>query len=76
MFSSPFDEFVNNSIDVRNENMYNWTNKASMSISKANWPFKATKEMHFAIVQALIDVYSKIISSIMDLFASTCMCLS
>jgi hypothetical protein len=59
IFSSPSDEFVNNSINVQNEDVYNnWTNKASMSISKASKPFMATKEMHLAIVQALIDVYS------------------
>jgi hypothetical protein len=45
-----------------------------MSISKVDRPFRVVKEMHLAIVQVLIDVYSKIGSSIADLFASTSMC--
>ncbi len=77
IFSSPSDEFVNNFIDVRNENMlYNWMDKASMSLSKAGRPFRATKEMHLAIIQALIDVCSKTRSYVADLFTSTCMCFS
>jgi hypothetical protein len=56
--------------------LYNWMNRASMFISKANRPFKAIKEMHFATIYALIDVYSKTRSSVVDLYASTCMCLS
>jgi hypothetical protein len=55
MFSSPSDEFLNNSITVQNEDMlHNWTDRASMSIFKVGKPFRATKEMHLAIVQALI----------------------
>ncbi len=35
VFSSPSSEFVNNYIDVRNEDvLYNWMDRASMSISK------------------------------------------
>jgi hypothetical protein len=30
--------------------LYNWTNRAFMSISKANKPFKVAKEMHPSIV--------------------------
>jgi hypothetical protein len=75
VFSSPSNEFLNNSIDVENEDvLYNWMNRASMSISKVDKPFLALKEMHFSTIQTLIDVYSKTRSSIMDLFASTCMC--
>jgi len=47
-----------------------------MSISKAGKPFRAVKEMHFVIVQALIDVYSKIGYFIADLFAPIGMCPS
>jgi hypothetical protein len=50
--------------------------RASMFISKAGKPFKVAKEMHLVIVQALIDVCSKIKSFIADLFASTSMCFS
>ncbi len=68
---------MNNSVDVRNENvLYNWTDKASMFISKVRKPFKAAKEMHLVIVQALIDVCSKIGSFVTDLYESTGMCLS
>jgi hypothetical protein len=56
--------------------LYNWTSRASMSISKVDMPFKVAKEVHFVIVQALIDVCSKIKSSIADLFTSTSMCPS
>ncbi len=47
-----------------------------MFISKVDKPFKATKEMHLAIVQALIDIYSKTGSSVTDLFTSIGMCLT
>jgi hypothetical protein len=51
VFSSPFNQFVNNYIDVWNEDMlYNWTNRAFMSISKVDKPFKAAKGMHPSIV--------------------------
>ncbi len=44
IFSSPSNEFVNNILDVHNEDvLYNWTDRASVSISKASRPFKATK---------------------------------
>jgi len=77
MFSSPFNGLVNKSIDVQNEDvLYNWTSRASMSISKVSMPFKALKEIHFVIVQALIDVCSKTTSSIADLSTSTSMCPS
>ncbi len=77
VFSSPFDEFVKNCIDVRNEDMlYNWTNRASMSISKVGRPFRVAKEMHIGIVQALIDVCSKVGSFIVDLSTSKNMCFS
>ncbi len=47
IFFSPSNEFVNNSIDVWNEDMlYKWTNMASMFISKAGRPFRVIKEMH------------------------------
>jgi len=50
-FSSPLNEFVNNSIDVQNEDMlYNWTNRASMSISKVGRPFRVAKEMDPATI--------------------------
>jgi hypothetical protein len=50
-FSSPLNEFVNNSIDVQNEDMlYNWTNRASMSISKVGRPFRVAKEMDLATI--------------------------
>ncbi len=45
-----------------------------MSISKASKPFRTVKEMYPYIVQALIDVYSKIRSFVVDLFTSACMC--
>ncbi len=65
VFSPTSNDFVNNFTDVRNEVvLYNWTDRASMFISKADRPFRATKEMHLAIVQALINVCSKIGSSI------------
>jgi hypothetical protein len=35
-----------------------------------------TKEMHLVTIQALIDVYSKIRSSVADLSTYTSMCLS
>jgi hypothetical protein len=47
-----------------------------MFISKVRKPFKAAKEMHLVIVQALIDVCSKIGSFVTDLYESTGMCLS
>jgi hypothetical protein len=51
VFSHHLDEFVNFFIDGRNEDMlYNWTDRASMSISKDGRPFKAIKEMHPSIV--------------------------
>ncbi len=75
IFSSPFNEFVNNSIDVRNEDMlYNWIERASMFISKANKLFKATKKMHLSIFQALINVCSKTRSFVVNLSPSTSMC--
>jgi hypothetical protein len=75
--SSPSNEFVNNFIDVWNEDvLYYWTNRASMSISKASKPFGATKEMRHVIVHALINVCSKIGSFITDLSTSTSMCYS
>ncbi len=47
IFSSPSDKFVNNSIDVQNEDvLYNWMDKAIMFISKVDKPFKVAKEMH------------------------------
>jgi hypothetical protein len=65
------------SIDVWNEDVLcNWMDKASMFVSKADKPFEAIKEMHPSTIQALINVCSKIGSSIMDLFASTNMCSS
>jgi hypothetical protein len=68
---------LNKSIDVQNEDvLYNWTNMASMSISKVGKPFRAAKEMLFVTIQTLIDVCSKTGSSIADLFASTGMCPS
>jgi hypothetical protein len=77
IFFSPSDEFVNNSIDVRNEHaLCNWMDRASMSISKVDKCLRATKEMYLAIDQALIDVYFKTRSSIAILSASTCMCPS
>jgi hypothetical protein len=50
--------------------------RAFMSISKARKPFRAAKKMHFATVQALIKVYSKIRSFVADVFTSTNMCPS
>lgn len=51
LFSFPSDEFVNNNIDVCGEDvLYNWMNRASMSISKAGMPFKAAKEMHLVMI--------------------------
>lgn len=68
LFSSPFNEFVNNGIDIHCENvLYNWMDRASMSISKFGILFRATKKMHLDMVQALIDVYSKIGSYVIDL---------
>jgi len=47
IFSSPFNEFLKNSINVLNKDMlYNWTDRAFMFISKVGRPFKVTKEMH------------------------------
>jgi hypothetical protein len=75
IFSSPFEEFLNNSIDVRNEDvLYNWTDKVSMSISKASRPFKVPKEMYPSTIQALINVCSKIKSFVADLSTSTHIC--
>ncbi len=77
IFSSPFDEFVNNAIDVWNEDvLYNWMDRASMSLSKAGGPFKASKEMHLVMVQTLINVYSKTGSYVANLFISIGMCPS
>jgi hypothetical protein len=50
--------------------------KASMFVSKVGRPFRATKEMHLAIIQALINVYSKIGFFVANLSASIGMCLS
>jgi hypothetical protein len=62
-------------MDVRNEDvLYNWIDRAFMFISKGIRPFKVAKEMHLIIIQALIDLCSKIGSFIVDLSASTCMC--
>jgi len=47
-----------------------------MFISKARKPFRATKEMHLATIQALINVYSKIRSFVVDLSTFTNMCPS
>jgi hypothetical protein len=47
--------------------LYNWMDRVSMSISKVDRPFMATKEMHPSTIQALINVCSKIGSFIMDL---------
>ncbi len=67
VFSPTSNDFVNNFTNVRNEVvLYNWTDRASMFISKADRPFKIAKEMHLAIVQALINVCSKIGSSMMN----------
>ncbi len=45
VFSSPFDEFVNNSIDVRIEDvLYNWIDRAFMSISKASKPSRMQRK--------------------------------
>ncbi len=54
--------------------LYNRTDKVSTFISKVNVPFKARKEMHPSNFQALIDVCSKIGSSIADLSVFTSMC--
>jgi hypothetical protein len=68
---------VNDIIDVHNEDvLYNWMDRASMFISKASMPFKATKEMHLVMVHTWIDVCSKTRSFIMNLFTSIGMCLS
>jgi hypothetical protein len=56
--------------------LYNWMDRASMSISKVGRPFKAIKEMHFATIHALIDVCSKTRSFVADLSTSTSMCFS
>ncbi len=61
---------------VSKEMLYNWTDRASMFISKADIPFRAAKEIHHVTIQAVIDVCSKIESSIVDLFASTSLCFS
>jgi sensor histidine kinase YesM len=75
VFSSPLDEFLNNSIDVQNEDvLYNWMDKVAMSISKANRLFRVAKEMHPPTILALIDVYSKTRSFVADLSTSTCLC--
>ncbi len=51
VFSSPSNEFVNNFINVSNEDvLYNWTDKASISISKVGIPFNDVKEMHLATI--------------------------
>ncbi len=77
IFSFPFDEFVNNVVDVCNENvLYNQMDRAYMSISKVGKPFKVVKEMHIVTVQALINIYSKNASYVADLFISTGMCPS
>jgi hypothetical protein len=47
-----------------------------MFISKVGRPSKAAKEMHLAIIQALINVCSKTRSFVADLFISIGMCLS
>ncbi len=47
VFSSPSDEFLKNFSNVSNEAMlYNWTDRASMFISKVGKPFKVANEMH------------------------------
>jgi hypothetical protein len=75
VFSSPSDEFMNNSIDVQNKDvLYNWMDRASMSISTADRPFRAAKEMHPFTIQDLIDVCSKTKSFVADLSASIGMC--
>jgi hypothetical protein len=67
-FLSPFNEFVNNGMDIHCENvLYNWMNRASMSISKSGILFKASKKMHLGMVQASINVYSKIAYCVIDL---------
>jgi len=56
VFSSPFDEFLNNFIAIWNEDvLYNWKNRAYINMYiyiyiKAIKPFKATKEMHPSII--------------------------
>jgi hypothetical protein len=57
IFSSPSNEFMNNSINVFNEDVfYNWMDRAFMSISKAcdHEPFRASHEINLIIVQAYI----------------------
>jgi hypothetical protein len=69
--------FLHQLFDVHNEDMlYNWMDRASMFIFKAGRPFKVAKEMHLAIVHALIDVCSKIKSFVANLSTSTSMCFS
>ncbi len=66
---------MNNFIDVQNEDvLHNWTDRASMSISKVRRPFRAAKEIHLVTIQALIDIYSRTRS--VDLSTSLGMCLS
>lgn len=44
VFSSPFDEFMNNNIDICGEDvLYNWMDRASMFISKVGILFRAAK---------------------------------
>jgi hypothetical protein len=43
-----------------------------MFISKANRPFRATKEMHLSTIHALIYVCSKTRYFVTDLFTSMC----
>jgi hypothetical protein len=75
VFSSPFNEFVNNSIDVWNEDvLYNWMDRDSMSISKPVNPLRLQRKC--ILLLFLINVYSKIGPFVANLFASTCMCSS
>jgi hypothetical protein len=56
--------------------LYNWMDRAFMSLSKAGGPFRAANEMHLVTVRTLINVYSKTRSYVADLFISIGMCPS
>jgi hypothetical protein len=45
---------------------------SSMSKSKNGKPFRAAKDIHLVIIQALIKVYFQLKSLVVDLSASTC----
>ncbi len=68
VFSPASEDLLQKGVNVWNEDvLYNYTDVSSMSKSKNGRPFRAAKEIHLVILQALIEVYYQLRSLVMDL---------